>query len=280
MRFLILASLIFAFSPGLIKGRLAGLDNAFVTAARLGLALVVFLPFFRPRGLDLRTGAALAGIGAVQFGLMYLAYIESFNYLQAYEVVLFTITTPIFVTLFADALDRHWRPIALLAAALAVAGAGVVAFKSAQLQLTLTGLGLVQLSNLAFAVGQVLYQRLRIRRPQLRDREVFALLYGGGFALALIVLRPASAPVALSGAQFATLAYLGVVASGMGFFLWNVGATKVRAGTLAVMNNAKAPLMIAASLIFFGERASLPALFASFILLSAAVWLAEKKRAA
>jgi drug/metabolite transporter (DMT)-like permease len=278
MRFLVVVSILFAFSPGLIKGRLAGLDNAFVTAARLGLALLVFAPFLKVKGLTLRTVASLVGIGAVQFGLMYLAYIESFRYLQAYEVSLFTITTPIFVTLFADALARKLHGRALAAALLAVVGAAIVLFKSDDLNITLTGLGLVTLSNVAFAIGQVLYQRLRARQPGLRDADIFGLLYAGGFAVAVIALLPRDVTVSLMPSHLATLAYLGVIASGVGFFLWNVGATRVGIGTLAVMNNAKVPLMIAVSLLFFGEQANVPALLVSLAIMATAVWLAETPR--
>src|SRR4051812_45256090 len=118
MALLLLVSVIWAFSFGLIK-RL-GLDGTFVSAARLGLALVVFLPLLRVRGLAPRLLVQLAGIGGVQFGLMYLAYNESFRYLKSHEIALFTLTTPIFVTLFADAFDGTLRARALLAALLAV----------------------------------------------------------------------------------------------------------------------------------------------------------------
>src|SRR5688572_17081216 len=117
---LIIVSLIWAFSFGLIKRFLGGVDSTFVSAARLGLALLVFLPFLRLRGVALKLALILTAIGAVQFGVMYLAYIESFRYLRAYEAALFTITTPILVTLIADALDRTLRVRALVAALLAV----------------------------------------------------------------------------------------------------------------------------------------------------------------
>src|SRR5688500_12180456 len=130
MALLIIVSLIWAFSFGLIKRYLVGVDSTFVATARLGLAMVVFLPFLRLRGVAWKTMFSLAAIGVVQFGLMYLAYIESFRFLKAYEAALFTITTPIFVTLFADALDRTLRPRALGAAALAVVGTAFVAVKS------------------------------------------------------------------------------------------------------------------------------------------------------
>lgn len=276
---LVAVSLLWAFSFGLIKGRLAGLDSSFISAARLALALLVFLPVLRLQGVSLRLGAALVAVGAVQFGVMYLAYNESFRYLQAYEVALFTITTPILVTLFADALDRRLRPRALIAALIAVLGTAVVTFKSTAINVTFAGLALVQLSNAAFAVGQVLYQRLRLGRPELRDRDVFGLLYAGGLVVALLAMfaRVDVTTISVTPQQAWTLLYLGVLASGLGFFLWNVGATRVSAGTLAVMNNAKVPLAVACSLLFFGEQAHLPSLLASLALMAFAVWLAEKK---
>lgn len=276
---LVLVSLLWAFSFGLIKDRLAGLDSAFISAARLGLALLVFLPFFRWRGLTWKLAGELAAIGALQFGVMYLAYNESFRHLHAYEVALFTLTTPIFVTIFADALDRTFRRRAFGAALLAVIGTAIVVVTKRDVGPTLTGLLLVQTSNAAFAMGLVWYRKLRARHTALKDRAVFALPYVGAFGVAVAALTfPAGeVSVTLTGTHLLTLIYLGVVASGIGFFLWNVGSTRVSAGTAAVMNNAKIPLGIAAALLFFGESASLPRLIASFAILGAAVWLAEKK---
>lgn len=279
MLHLLIVSLLWAFSFGLIKGRLAGLDSAFISAVRLGLALLVFLPFLRVRGLPLRTLLALTGIGALQFGLMYLAYNESFRFLPAYEVALFTITTPLLVTLLADALDRTFRLRSFLAALLAVLGTAVVVFRAPGG--TLKGFALVQLSNVAFAAGQIGYRRVRTWPGIPRDRDLFALLYAGAFAVALAALLMQNGiPGALTSAHVLTLLYLGFIASGLGFFFWNIGATRVNAGTLAVMNNAKVPLAIACSLLFFGESADLPRLLASLALLGAAVWLAGKPAAA
>jgi carboxylate/amino acid/amine transporter len=276
MLLLIVVSLIWAFSFGLIKRHLAGVDSTFVAAARLGLALLVLAPFLRLRGVAPRLAVSLAAIGAVQFGIMYLAYIESFRYLRAYEAALFTITTPIFVTLVADALDRKLRWRALAAALLAVVGTAFVAFKSTDLSATLVGVALVQLSNAAFAIGQVCYRRLRRRNTTLVDRDVFALLYVGAFAIASAAMLMKGGAIAPTPPQLLTLLYLGVLASGVGFFLWNVGATRVTAGTLAVMNNAKVPLAVLVSLLFFGEQAHVPSLCASLALMGVAVWLAAR----
>lgn len=278
MPYLIVVSLLWAFSPGLTKGLTSGLEPSFVAAARLGLALLVFLPFLRCKGLTTRLSLQLVGLGAVQFGVMYLAYNESFRLLASHEVALFTLTTPVFVTLLADALDRQFRTRALAAALLAVGGTAVVVFKGQAIAPTLQGLALVQLSNLAFAAGQVGYRRLRASQPTLRDRDIFALLYAGAFvtALAAMFLHPPST-ISLNGRQLLVLFYLGTVASGLGFFLWNIGATRAGSGTLAVMNNAKIPLMVACSLLFFGESADVPRLAISLVLLATAAWFAEKR---
>jgi drug/metabolite transporter (DMT)-like permease len=277
MVLLIVVSLLWAFSFGLIKRFLGGVDSAFIAAVRLGLALLVFLPFLRLRGLGGKRAVMFAGIGALQFGLMYLAYIESFRYLRAYEAALFTITTPILVTLLADAFDRTLRPKALAAAVLAVAGTTLVAVKSTDLKVTLTGLALVQASNAAFAGGQILYRRQILGDPRLRDRDIFGLLYAGAFAVAAAGMLARGVSPQLTAPQLWTLLYLGVLASGAGFFLWNVGATRVTASTLAVLNNAKVPLGVAVSILCFGETAPLPSLLASLAVLGVAVWLAERK---
>ena len=277
MLYLVAVSLLWAFSFGLIKGQLAGLDSAFISTVRLALALLVFLPFVRTRWLGLKTSLLLFVIGAVQFGLMYLAYNESFQHLQAHEVALFTLTTPVFVTLLADALDKKFRLRSLLAALLAVGGTALIVFQGKELRPTLLGLGLVQLSNLAFAAGQIGYKRLREKQPTMKDREVFAVLFAGGCAVSLAVMLARDVSVTLNTSQVFTLLYLGVLASGVGFYFWNVGATMVSAGALAVMNNAKIPLAVACSLVFFGETADLPRLAISLVLLTGAVFLAERK---
>jgi len=277
MLYLIFVSLVWAFSPGLIKDRLTGLDSSFVTSVRLGLALLMFLPFVRVRWLSFRTSSLLLLLGAVQFGAMYLAYNESFKHLASHEVALFTLTTPIFVTLISDALDRKFHRRSLAAALLAVAGTAVVVFQGKDLKPTLFGLALVQLSNLAFAVGQVGYKKFREKNGAVQDREVFAVLYAGGALLAMaVMLAREGIPSNVSAPQVMTLVYLGIIASGLGFFFWNVGATRVSAGELAVMNNAKIPLMVAVSLLLFGEHADITRLGISLVLLILAVWLADR----
>jgi drug/metabolite transporter (DMT)-like permease len=122
----------------------------------------------------------------------------------------------------------------------------------------------------------VFYRRLRKQHAALKDREIFALLYAGAVVVAVTALLGRGVSFNLTTSQLWTLVYLGMVASGVGFFLWNKGAVQVKGGTLAVMNNLKVPLAVACALLFFGESANLPRLVASLLVLGAAVWLAER----
>lgn len=279
MLLLIAVSIVWAFSFGLIK-RLAGLDPTAIAAVRLALSLVVFLPFLRMRGIPASSRIRLFLIGMVQFGAVYILYLRSYAHLHAYEVALFTITTPIFVALADAAVERRWRTRYAAAAALSVAGAGAIVYNSVGASGVLAGFTLVQLSNLCFAVGQVAWRRERKRLPAAAsDASVFALPYAGALALTLAVslFTTPWAGFHPAPAQWATIAYLGAVASGVCFFLWNVGATRVNAGTLAAINNAKIPLGIACSLIFFGEKADLTRLVLGGGLMAVGVWVAGNR---
>ena len=73
----------------------------------------------------------------------------------------------------------------------------------------------------------------------------------GGFLLALPVAVATVEPseLQLTARELGGIAYLGLVPSGLAFFLWNRGATQVSVGTLAVMNNLKVPLAVTVALM-------------------------------
>ena len=280
MALLLLVSFIWAFSYGLIKNRLAGIDSTAVATLRLALALLVFLPFFRPRRLKLRLALQLAALGVAQFGVMYLLYQRSFLYLPSYAIVLFTLTMPLYITLADAFVARRLHVRYALAALLALAGAAIVVLNGTLHGDLLIGFLLMQVSNLCFAAGQIAWRRLRPHFPSgTTDASLFALPYAGALAICAavsLVITPWSA-VHVSSDQTIALIYLGAISSGACFFWWNLGATRVNAGTLAVFNNAKVPLGVACSLVFFHESANLPRLLASGALMAAGVWIAEKK---
>jgi drug/metabolite transporter (DMT)-like permease len=256
---LFLVSLIWAFSFGIIKGNLTGVDASFIAAARLGIAFLALLPFLRLKHIPRKQALQLAVVGVFQFGIMYIAYNYSFHYLKAFEVALFTIFTPIFVTLIDQLFRRKIEAIALLAAVLAVVGAGIVSWANLQSPGLAIGFLIVQVSNLCFAFGQIYYRRVAATLPGVKDAHMMGILYLGGFAITALstLLFGGLRSLTLSPLQIGTLVYLGVIASGLGFFLWNHGARQVSTGALAVFNDLKVPLAVAVSLIFFGEQTDL-----------------------
>lgn len=268
MIYLIFVSFVWAFSFGIIKGQLTGLDSGFVAFARLAISLVVFLPLFRPRGLNAKRAINLILIGAVQYGLMYAAYIKSFQYLHAYQVALFTVFTPIYISIINDILTKNFNARFNFMAALAVLGAGITIYSDIGDNNFLLGFTLLQISNIAFAVGQIYYKRFMEKNNGVKEGETFALLYLGGVLLTGItsLFTTNYAELSLTQNNIFALLYLGAVASGLCFFLWNKGALRVNIGTLAVFNNAKVPLGAAASFFVFGENGDpLKILIGSFI---------------
>ncbi len=280
MLYLFLVSLLWAFSFGLIKGELTGLPPASVAFVRLFIAFAVFTPFLRVRNLRPIDAAKFLLTGAVQYGLMYVTYIQAFQHLQAYEVALFTVFTPIYVTIINDLFVRRLCPLSLTAVILAVAGGIVIKYQELGSSELLHGFLLMQAANLCFAFGQIFYRRTMANLPRKpADLQVFGLLYlGAALTAALATLGSDWSAFELTLRQAAILLYLGIVASGVGFFLWNIGARKVSAGSLAVFNNLKIPLGILVSVLLFGETTHWARLIAGGALMAAALFINRKPR--
>lgn len=281
---LIAVSLVWAASFGLIKRYLGGIDPSYVAALRLVAALLVFIPFLRPRGLPRASLLKLAAIGAIQFGMVYLLYLGSYPYLKAYQVALFTITTPIWVALIDAGFARKWNGAYLLAAILSIAGAGVIVWPdsaSGPDVAALKGFLMVQGSNLCFAAGQVWWRWERRNIPKERsDASLIGLAYLGGLLVTLLFAFPGRghALPSVSGTELGVILYLGTIATGVCFFLWNYCASRVNAGTLAAANNLKVPLGVLVSLVVFGDRPNLLKLAISLLLLAAGVSISERAR--
>ncbi len=259
MRSLLAASLVWAFSFGLIKTRLADHDPRAVALVRLALAALLFAPWLpRLRGGNGRLRHA--ALGALQFGLMYVLYIAAYAHLPAYAVALFTVFTPLYVVLIDDAAARRLVPRHLLAAALAVAGGALVAWRGLPPGGAWRGILLLQGANLCFAAGQLVYRRWRLADGPAPAGEAghLAWMYLGATLLA--------GAAALAGGALGTVAdfeagdrwtllYLGLLPTGAAFWLWNRGAARVGAGVLAAANNLKIPLAVLVAWTVFGETA-------------------------
>ena len=285
MHYLAIVSIVWALSFGLIGQALSEVDPFFAATMRLGIAGLVFIPFLRWSKIPHGSHFILVGCGAVQFGVMYVCYMKAFQIApgQSHLVALFSILTPLYVVLINDLRKREFHPKYLYAALLAIAGAATIKARTGSMNSLWITFGLMQIAGLAFGFGQVYYRDWKRKHTEVKDHQVFALLYAGGFGVAAIACAFFTnwERTQLDAKQLQVLAYLGIVASGLGFFLWNKGAAICRAGTLAAFNNAVIPLAMACSLFIFGEGSGLEGgailrLIIGSALIIAAVALAEK----
>ncbi len=224
-----------------------------VAFARLCVAMLVFLPFLRCSTLSVWDWLTLSGIGAIQYGLMYIVYIYAFRWMSGHEVALYTVITPLYVIVLHGLRQSRFHLLYVLAAVLATVGGGILVGRPTTYELM--GIVLIQVSNLCFAIGQVEYKLLCERRSIGNSSEHFAILYGGGALMAGVVAAAGGhwRGFAPSFEAWLVMAYLGLVPSALGFFFWNRGARMVRAGTLAAANNLKIPLAVVVSLLVFRE---------------------------
>jgi len=281
MIYLLLVSVIWAFSFGLIKGNLTGLDSNFVSFTRLFISFVIFLPFIRVKNLQKKTFFLLILTGSIQFGVMYVAYIYSYQFLKAYEIAAFTIFTPLYVTVINDYFQKKFNELFFITSVIAILGAGVIAYKNIERVDFIIGFVVLQLSNLCFAFGQIFYRKVMAKTENVSDKDVFGLLYFGAVAVTFLfsLFTTNYSSLEITNTQLLSLLYLGVVASGIGFFLWNYGARKTDAGALAIINNLKIPLGVAASIFIFGEEGNVLRLFIGLLIIASALFINEKYKA-
>lgn len=273
MWLLILMTVVWSFSFSLIGVYLAGhVDSYFSVLARVALASLLFLPLLRIRTTPAADIIKMMVIGALQIGLMYLFYYQAFEVLSVPEVLLFTIFTPLYITLFDDALSRRFSPVALSCSVLAVCGALLISHASINPGFW-HGFLLVQVCNFCFAVGQVMYRRwMPAHQADISARDAFKArlhCFGWFYIGALVIVLPAylcfgnTSKLPETSLQWGIILWLGLVASGMGYYAWNEGARKVDAGTLAVMNEVLKPMGLAVNVLIWNRDADMPRLLAA-----------------
>ena len=277
MPYLIAVTLLWAFSFSLIGEYLAGqVDSYFAVLTRILLACLLFLPLLRPGRVPRSVTGGLLTIGALQFGVTYICLYLSFELLTVPEVLLFTIFTPLYIALLDNALRRRFSIGPVVATLVAVLGAGIIRYDGIS-DAFIKGFLLLQLANLAFAAGQVGYAHL-VRRNRVSHRqqwENFGLFFIG----ALLVAAPAwlllgnHERMPSTSLHWGVLGWLGLVASGLGFFFWNRGATQVDAGTLGIMNNALIPAGLLVNLLIWNQQADLLRLAAGGGVIGLSLWL-------
>ncbi|WP_337880159.1 EamA family transporter [Rheinheimera sp.] len=280
MAWLWLVTLVWAFSFSLIGEFLAAtVDPYLAVSSRMALALLLFLPLLLKYRTPARLASQLAAIGAIQLGLMYLLLYHSFLYLSVAEVLLFTILTPVYISV----LDYYWRYRRLHwrwlgPALLAVLGALVIRYQQLSAEFW-WGLVLIQAANFCFAVGQVAYRQL-----DLGDARQQACHYGWFFAGAATVSFSASLLFANwqrlpdTPLEYGILLWLGLVASGLGYLAWSIASRQVSANQLAVMNNLLIPAGLLVNFVFWQHQVNWWTLTAgSALIVLSLVWAGRQK---
>jgi carboxylate/amino acid/amine transporter len=260
MAYLSAVTLLWAFSFSLIGVYLAGqVDSWFSVLMRVALASLVFLPFIKFKQVPKALAIKLMSIGGIQLGLMYCFYYKSFLLLSVPEVLLFTVFTPIYVTLIYDWLQRRFSPWYLLTAGIAVVGALFIKRTDINQDFIL-GFFVVQAANLCFAIGQVGYKHVMKNEPtSLPQHSVFGYFYLGALIVASIAFMIFGSldKLPTTAVQWGILTYLGVIASGVGYFAWNKGACSVNSGALAIMNNVLVPAGLIVNIVIWNRDVDL-----------------------
>lgn len=280
MVFLWVVTLVWSFSFSLIGEFLAPtVDPYIAVSCRMLLALLLFLPWLLKAQTSAKLAFALIGLGAIQLGIMYLLLYHSFLYLSVAEVLLFTILTPLYVNLFDDLCQRkawHWRWLS--PALIAVAGAAVIRYQQVNPGFW-HGFLLVQAANLCFAIGQVGYRQLRLGNWRQQGWHM-----GWFFVGAALVSFVASAlfgnwqRLPSTPLEYGVLLWLGLVASGGGYWLWNAGARLVSASQLAVMNNMLIPAGLLVNLVLWQHPIHWPSFLVGSMVIFGSLWLARPPR--
>tara|TARA_B100000475_G_scaffold188219_1_gene158792 strand:- start:11 stop:844 length:834 start_codon:yes stop_codon:yes gene_type:complete len=259
MIYLILVSILWSFSFGIIKYGLPGIDSTLISLMRNLIALLFFASLtlynFKKFSFDIR----LVLIGAIQFGLMYILYIQSYQYLPAYLIATFTITTPIFIGIFSQLLDDESFSLnGIFSIILVVIGSLMMRFNIVNPIDYWLGFFLIQCANVCFAIGQIMFKRWHSKNTSVDIIYNFSQMFFGAVLITSIFSIINSTNLAmLNASNLYALLFLGLFSTGFGFLAWNLGAIQVSNERLAVMNNAVIPIAIFNSYLIFGEAINL-----------------------
>lgn len=188
----------------------------------------------------------------IQFGLMYLLFIKAFKFLQGNEIAILTTTTPVFVAIWSSIFGEKFKPVYIFCILMSVVGAGIIVWNNMTFNMIVKGILLMESCNCSFALGQVLWKKF----VGDNDVNLMSSAYLGAFLFVLpfSLLAVDFTNIVLTKGQIFSILYLAIIPTGIGFWLWNKGAEKVKYSTLAIMNNLKIPLGVIFAIIIFREK--------------------------
>lgn len=260
----------------------AGLTPAEIFLMRFALGYLCILPLAprRLRAENRRDEAAFAAAGVCGGSLYFLLENVALEYAPASNVSLLVCTAPVWTALAAGRADRGERMTRRQAAGAALAAAGmalVVLNGRFVLHISPAGDLLALAAALSWMGYSLVIKRLGARYPaSFIARKVF--FYGMATILPVFAFRPFAATGELLARPvvWANLLFLGVVASGFCYALWN--AVMRRLGAVRATNyiffNPLVTMLTAALCI--GERITAPAL-ADAAMILCGMWHAERR---
>jgi len=200
------------------------------------------------------------------------------TYMQ--KILLFTIFTPIYVTLIADLIEKRIRKTFFVLSLGSVLGALIIRLTAIDLN-DILGFLLIQGANISFAFGQVLYRFFN--KGQMKsdyNLNEFVYFYIGALVVASIgcIINVDKIVLPQSLTQWGFIFWMGAIASGLGYYLWNRGATLVSAGTLAVMNNLVIPLGLIIEIIIFSRSVNMSTFIIGTLIIIFSIYLSLKKK--
>ena len=253
MFYLIVTTVIWSFSFSLIGNSLSPDINSWSLAfSRSAIACILFSRWINFK-IPISYIIKIIFIGALQIGIMYILYLNAFSYTSVQRILLFTITTPFYVTMISQIINKEIKLFAFFITLLSILGALIIRMTDFDTS-DFIGLILVQLANLCFASGQVLYKAMKAdSKISTNVYTDFSFFFIGASLITFIglIVSPVSYTYPNTISQWFLVLWLGVGASGIGYYFWNYGATKVNVETLATMNNLVIPLGLFIEIIFF-----------------------------
>jgi O-acetylserine/cysteine efflux transporter len=234
-----------------------------LTAVRFAIAVPVLLLLLvgKPR-LPLRAFPAVAALGIIGIGIGQVAQTIGVTGTSASAGTIISATIPVFVVLFAAVQLK--QPISMhqmAGIAMAFLGIAVVAFGNGEDQpgaATTTVQGALWLLVSALAVAFYYVWSVELTRAHgTATVAAWSTLFGFVALLPWAIWEAAHTPFVVTFEALAAGAYLGLIVSVAGLFLWLHILREVSAGTAASVQFLQPAFGIAASAWIFGDRIGL-----------------------